>query len=618
MSVKKAIIILVVLAIVSSVVFFTVFKKNNNTEYTTAKVERGNLIQTVSETGVVKAAKEINLNFLSAGRVEKVLVKIGDRVEKGQILAELDYSAFSIKEKEAQANLDKVLIGATSHDIAVARASVSQAQSAYYSAAQELSEIKKKTTEDTKQAETSLNNLLSDSSSNVTSYEQAVSLAKTSLSNAKSTYQKSIDNNKSSLLVTIEDKLTVANTALDAIDRILKDDDAKNLLSVQDLSYSNNTKTTYNEAKDLLVIANSDLSSAKTNKSESNIKTVANSTLSALNKTFSSLNYCFGALERSVISTYFTQTELDSFKSSINSNTTSVSTAISSVQTGQNNLDSAILSYNTNVASAEENLLQAEANLNDAIISARNTLSSVKLSAEQQAITYQAKVNNAKESLDVANAQLEKIKAPARNEDVVLAQSALDSVKKQIENSIIKAPIAGTVTKINYEIGEQTSVGEPALVMLGENNFEIEILISEADITKISKDNTVDITLDAFGDDEYFSGTIFSIEPAETVIQDVIYYKVIVQFTETRGKDIRSGMTANATIFANEKKDVLMAPNRAIIQKAGNGKIARVLVGGKIEERQIEIGMRGDEGMVEILSGLDEGEEVITFIKEQK
>lgn len=618
MSIKKAIIILIVLAVASLSIFFFVFNKKSGEEYTTEKVERGNLIQTVSETGVVKAAKEINLNFSSIGKVEKILVKIGDKVEKDQVIAELDYSALLIKEKEAQASLNKVVSGATSQDIAVAQASVSQAESSYYSSVRELEELKKKTTEDTRQAENNLNNLLSESSSNVTSYEQAVSLAKTNLNNAKSTYQKSIDNNKSSLLITIEDKLTVANAALDAIDRVLKDDDAKNLLSVQDLSYLNNTKTTYSDAQTLLLTANSSLSDAKISNAEGDIKTAANNTLSALNKVYSSLNYCFGALERSVTSSTFTQSELDAFKTSISANSTSISTAISSVQTGQNNLDSAVLSYSTSVASAEQSLAQAEANLSDAILVARNTLSSIKISSNQQITSYQAKVDSSKEAWDLAKAQLAKIKAPARNEDVVLAQSALDSVKKQIEGSIIKAPINGTITKINYEVGEQSMAGNPAVVMLGENNFEIEVLISEADITKIGKENVVEITLDAFGDDVVFGGKVFSIEPAETVIQDVIYYKVIIEFDKVEKMNIKSGMTANITIFAKEKRDVLMIPGRAVIQKVGNGKIVRVLSSGKIEERSVETGLRGDDGVIEILFGLEEGEEIVTFIKEVK
>ena len=56
-------------------------------------------------------------------------------------------------------------------------------------------------------------------------------------------------------------------------------------------------------------------------------------------------------------------------------------------------------------------------------------------------------------------------------------------------------------------------------------------------------------------------------------------------------------------------------PSRAVVEKNGNGKYARVLVGEKVIEASVEIGLRGDEGMVEVLSGVKEGDQVITFVK---
>jgi len=58
----------------------------------------------------------------------------------------------------------------------------------------------------------------------------------------------------------------------------------------------------------------------------------------------------------------------------------------------------------------------------------------------------------------------------------------------------------------------------------------------------------------------------------------------------------------------------LQVPARAIIEKEGQ-KIVRVLENQKIREAVVSTGLRGDEGLIEILSGLHEGEEIITFIK---
>ena len=75
-------------------------------------------------------------------------------------------------------------------------------------------------------------------------------------------------------------------------------------------------------------------------------------------------------------------------------------------------------------------------------------------------------------------------------------------------------------------------------------------------------------------------------------------------------------MTANATIITAEKKDILVVPARAIVEKNGQGKIVRVLENDQVKEINVITGIYGDEGLVEILSGLKEGQEIITYIKE--
>ena len=76
-------------------------------------------------------------------------------------------------------------------------------------------------------------------------------------------------------------------------------------------------------------------------------------------------------------------------------------------------------------------------------------------------------------------------------------------------------------------------------------------------------------------------------------------------------------MTVSVTIFTNRKNDVLMIPERAVINK-DNKKTVRVLIdkkNQKIVEKEVLTGLRGNEGMVEVISGLNENEEVVTFIK---
>ena len=124
LSVKKALLILLIFAIIGSTVIYYITSKKQGDLYTTAAVQRGRVVQTVSETGTVKAAEEINLSFLNTGQIRKIYFDIGAQVNEGDLLAELDYSSLSIKRQESQANLDvarqnllKLQSGATVEEI---------------------------------------------------------------------------------------------------------------------------------------------------------------------------------------------------------------------------------------------------------------------------------------------------------------------------------------------------------------------------------------------------------------------------------------------------------------------------------------------------------------------
>lgn len=630
MSVKKAIIILIVIAVIGSAAVFVMTRDKANVTYTTAKVEKGSIIQTVSETGTVKANQEINLSFLNSGRIARIYAAVGSQVAVGTVLAELDYTSLKINLNEAKANVDvarenlnKLLGGAEAEEVAVTRSSVTQAQGSYDAAKKELIKGKASAEENIKQAQRTLNDLELNTINDITTYEQSIATARTNLTNTKSTYQKTIDDYKEAGLATAYDKLTKANTALDTINRVITDEDGEGLIGVQAPTSLTNTTLTYNEAVILLASAQSNVAAARISNINHEVTAAINSAVAVLDKTFTSLKYCYTALENSITSSGFSQADLDALKTSISAEQTLIGTAIAAAQTAKQNLENAILDYNTKVAGAEDNLAAAQAAYDNAVINATNALATAQITGEQQITVAESKMNNTLEAWQVAQAKLKQIQAPANKYDIALnqakirqAEAALATANKKIEDSIIKAPLSGIITKVDFEIGEQVSVGLPVVSLLVENNFEIEVLISEADIAKASLNNPAEITFDAFGDDVKFKGLVYFIEPAETVIQDVIYYKVLVSF-DPAGQDVKSGMTANVIITTARKDNVLVIPSRAVIIQNGQGKIVRVLLNGELIDKQVTIGLRGDEGRVEVLSGMKPGEAVVTQIKEE-
>jgi membrane fusion protein (multidrug efflux system) len=224
-------------------------------------------------------------------------------------------------------------------------------------------------------------------------------------------------------------------------------------------------------------------------------------------------------------------------------------------------------------------------------------------------------------ALNAAQAQLNKITAPARSEDITLqraqvakAVASLDLIKNQLINNSIIAPTNGIITKVNYQVGEQASQGEAVMSMITENSYEIAIDVSETDIAKLQIGNQVSITLDAYGDDQVLTGLISFIEPAETVIQGVTYYKVKITFSAGTGIELKPGLTATAKIVTAQKDDVIAIPQRAVSDQDGQ-KIVKTLVNGSVVTKVVSLGLSGDGGLVEIISGLNGNEEIITSTK---
>jgi len=101
---------------------------------------------------------------------------------------------------------------------------------------------------------------------------------------------------------------------------------------------------------------------------------------------------------------------------------------------------------------------------------------------------------------------------------------------------------------------------------------------------------------------------VVSIEPVEKLIDNVVYYETTIDF-EGGPEGIRRGMTADIIIETAKKENVLIVSKRAVEDINGK-KIVKVYKKGALEEREITVGLKGDE-YLEVLSGLKEGDQVV-------
>jgi multidrug efflux pump subunit AcrA (membrane-fusion protein) len=202
--------------------------------------------------------------------------------------------------------------------------------------------------------------------------------------------------------------------------------------------------------------------------------------------------------------------------------------------------------------------------------------------------------------------------ALAEEASVEQAAAGVASAQAELAKSIIKSPIAGVITNIDAKLGEIVSANKNVISVISYGEYQVESFIPEADIAKVKIGNLGSTTLDAYGDSVVFETTVIKIDPAATVIDDVPTYKVTLKFV-SQDERIKSGMTANLDILTNQKDNILVLPNRLIITKEGEKYVSVIDPTDQSDLLEIKIvtGLRGSDGNVEIISGLNEGDKVV-------
>lgn len=275
-------------------------------------------------------------------------------------------------------------------------------------------------------------------------------------------------------------------------------------------------------------------------------------------------------------------------------------------------------------ASIRENVSSTDRTTIDTDITNVNTaysnINTAQTNIANQKITNQTNINSAENTYKKAQADLEELKAPPRDVDIAIYQADVEKYlanmneySQKLRDASIIAPFGGVVAKIDVKIGEVvTAAQKVAVSLISPGNFQIRADIPEADIRKVDLDNPVEITLDAFPGQAWL-GQVVEIEPAKTLIEGVVYYRVKILFEQV-GEKVKSGMTADVTIETGRKDNVLYVPYRSIVFK-DDKRFVRAPKGKEFEEIEVETGLKGSQGEIEIISGLNEGDEVITFIK---
>lgn len=225
-------------------------------------------------------------------------------------------------------------------------------------------------------------------------------------------------------------------------------------------------------------------------------------------------------------------------------------------------------------------------------------------------IANKATVDQKEAALALTQATARQADVDAALADVVTAQAGVDSAIASLEKTILRAPADGTITAVDVKIGEIASVGKQAVALQDVSNLYLEANINESNIKSIAVGQPVEVTFDAFPGDTYHAA-VSSIDPAATIENNVVNYKIKALLTET--DTARPGMTANMTIRTAELPQVLTLPRRVVKENEGVSTVQKIIDQRKKKtiDQQVTLGLTGDGDVVEIQQGLSEGDTVL-------
>lgn len=188
--------------------------------------------------------------------------------------------------------------------------------------------------------------------------------------------------------------------------------------------------------------------------------------------------------------------------------------------------------YKTVVSAARDEINTAIADL----LAARNSVS--KAEAELVLAKSELSLDEAGTLPQVVMAQDAKVKQ---------ASAKVASIRAQITGGQIVAPFAGTISRYEVETGEAVNAGTALVSLISTNNLEIEANVPESYLGRVNVGDAVAVEFDAFLG-EKFSGRIVSIDPAETLVDGVVNFRIKIALDNLDAR-LRSGLTANLEIL---------------------------------------------------------------------
>jgi len=232
-------------------------------------------------------------------------------------------------------------------------------------------------------------------------------------------------------------------------------------------------------------------------------------------------------------------------------------------------------------------------------------------------------LESVKAQYDISKAQYDSILYQIKQAEASL-QSSLDNLSKTVYHS----PIDGIITSLRVEEGEVAMIGtmnNPGTILMTIADLsvmQVEVEVDETDVVNVKMGQPAEVRIDAFPE-KIIKGKVTEIGSSAlqkiTASQESKDFKVVITL-ENPSPELKPGLSASADIITAHKKNVLAVPISSLVlrEKEGQEKKEKssqeegvyMVQGQRVKFRPVRKGIMG-EMMIEIISGLKEGEEVV-------
>lgn len=228
--------------------------------------------------------------------------------------------------------------------------------------------------------------------------------------------------------------------------------------------------------------------------------------------------------------------------------------------------------------------------------------------------TYELAVANLEDAqnyLDVLKGNRTTDEVPVSSvTSITEARLALDSAKAGLDATELIAPISGTVTSIELNVGED--VGTAAVIAISNLNqpYTIDAYLDETDWDTAKVGYAATVTFDLLPDKNY-TGKVTQVYPVLDDSSGTSMVHILVQLDEPVNVDLPAGVTASVDIVGGEALGAVLVPTSALKEVEQDKYIVYIMKNGEPVEQEVEIGLQ-DILYAEVKSGVQKGDVVLT------